>query len=202
MGNVYLTADLHFFHANVIKYCDRPYGSVEEMNQALIDNWNSVVTDDDTVYVLGDFSLAFRPVEIFTQRLNGLKYLIAGNHDFCHSYNKKSRNGRQDEWIKKYNDNGFTVLPEFYTTDLEGIGPVNMCHIPYDCEDPRYKNYKMADDGKILLCGHVHEKFLIKETSKGTVQINVGVDAPCSPWYMRPAKLEEIKDVINRAKKV
>jgi calcineurin-like phosphoesterase family protein len=88
---LYFTSDHHFWHTNIIKYCNRPFVSVEEMNEALIQNWNDLVLPEDEVYYLGDFSMAARPVEIYTSRLNGIKYLVPGNHDFCHSYNNKSR---------------------------------------------------------------------------------------------------------------
>ena len=52
---LYFSSDHHFFHANVIRYCNRPFGSVQEMNEALILNWNKTVTNDDIVYHLGDF---------------------------------------------------------------------------------------------------------------------------------------------------
>jgi calcineurin-like phosphoesterase family protein len=77
----YFTADLHFGHANVIKYNSRPFNSVEEHDRALVDNWNSVVTNKDRVYFLGD--LAFHPSSAakWVEKLNGLKYWIRGNHD-------------------------------------------------------------------------------------------------------------------------
>ena len=49
MSRIFVTSDTHFSHVNIIKYCNRPYASVEEMNNALIDNWNSVVKNDDLV---------------------------------------------------------------------------------------------------------------------------------------------------------
>lgn len=79
----YLTADTHFGHENVIKFCNRPYANAAEMDQALIDNWNAVVRPRDTVYHLGDFAYRCdhdRMKRIFN-RLNGEKHLFTGNHD-------------------------------------------------------------------------------------------------------------------------
>jgi calcineurin-like phosphoesterase family protein len=83
MGNTFFTSDDHFWHANIIKYCDRPFDSVEEMNEALIANWNSVVGKNDVVWNLGDFAF-FKNKETLRgliARLNGTKNLILGNHD-------------------------------------------------------------------------------------------------------------------------
>lgn len=51
---VYFTADTHFGHENIIKFCDRPFASVEEMDETLIANWNGRVRANDTVFILGD----------------------------------------------------------------------------------------------------------------------------------------------------
>jgi calcineurin-like phosphoesterase family protein len=79
---IFLIGDLHFNHRNIIKYCSRPFNSVEDMNEQLIKNWNSVVGKNDIVYVVGDFALCGKQkiIEI-GQRLNGRKRLILGNHD-------------------------------------------------------------------------------------------------------------------------
>ena len=80
---IYFTADNHFFHAKAIVYGKRPYADLDEMHAALIENWNSRVTQDDTVYVLGDFAFKNKQDQIqpiFAQ-LNGKKHLIIGNHD-------------------------------------------------------------------------------------------------------------------------
>lgn len=84
LKNTWLTSDSHFFHENILKYCNRPFGSVEEMNEVLVKNWNSVVKPDDHVYHLGDF--CFGNVEKWNWclepgRLNGHIHLILGNHD-------------------------------------------------------------------------------------------------------------------------
>lgn len=81
-GKIFLTSDLHLNHGNIINYCDRPFSSTSEMNNTLIDNWNKVVTNDDIVFILGDFCFnGPREWEKWLTRLNGTKHLIQGNHD-------------------------------------------------------------------------------------------------------------------------
>ena len=79
---VFFTSDLHFGHQNIIRFCNRPWKTTEEMDKALIENWNSVVGKNDIVFDLGDFAFApnWRWKEILSQ-LNGKHYLILGNHD-------------------------------------------------------------------------------------------------------------------------
>lgn len=78
---IYFTADFHFGHSKILRedYSNRPWASIEEMNEALIENYNNIVGDKDEVYILGDFS--FCDPAPFIERLNGKKYLINGNHD-------------------------------------------------------------------------------------------------------------------------
>ena len=80
-------ADTHFGHKNIIRYDNRPFNSVHEMDNELIENWNSVVSNDDIVYILGDISWYddSKTANIFS-RLNGHKILIKGNHDKISSY--------------------------------------------------------------------------------------------------------------------
>ena len=79
---VYFTSDLHLGHENVIKLCNRPFDSIEEMDEALIHNWNRKVTNGDTVYVLGDLMYkSKKPPEEYLRQLKGKKHLIVGNHD-------------------------------------------------------------------------------------------------------------------------
>jgi calcineurin-like phosphoesterase family protein len=80
---IHFTADLHLGHANIIKYCNRPFSNVEEMDEELIRRWNSVVEPGDKVYHLGDFCFV-REVEkanYYLSRLNGHKFFLKGNHD-------------------------------------------------------------------------------------------------------------------------
>ena len=83
---IWFTADTHFNHANVIEYSCRPFRDLHHMTEALVDNWNAVVKQGDTVYHLGDFALSWgkkhaEVIDSLLSRLNGKKWLIKGNHD-------------------------------------------------------------------------------------------------------------------------
>lgn len=82
INHTWFTSDTHFYHKNIIKYCNRPFNNVEEMNETLINNWNSVVKKDDTVFHLGDMGFCGTQNLISVlSKLNGNIYLIRGNHD-------------------------------------------------------------------------------------------------------------------------
>ena len=136
MGENFYIADMHLSHANVINFDKRPYKNAKEMNKALIENWNSVVNPDDTVYILGDFCWGKEDewIEILKQ-LKGNKQLIKGNHDIK-SMSKELRSLFQD--VKDYKeiaDSGRRVI---------------MCHYPM----PFYKADYNPDC--YMLYGHVH----------------------------------------------
>ena len=78
---IYFTADLHFGHENIIKLTGRPFSSVEEMDGALIANWNRKVKGNDTVYIVGDLIYKSSAPEKYLSQLKGKKVLICGNHD-------------------------------------------------------------------------------------------------------------------------
>jgi calcineurin-like phosphoesterase family protein len=79
---VWLTSDTHFGHENIIKYCGRPFSTVEEMDKEIIRRWNNAVKKDDIVFHLGDFCLGNKEiVSKMVQQLNGRISLILGNHD-------------------------------------------------------------------------------------------------------------------------
>ena len=79
---ILFTSDLHLGHKNILKLCNRPFSSIEEMDAVLIENWNRKVHKNDQVYILGDLMYRNEKLpEEYLRQLNGKKHLITGNHD-------------------------------------------------------------------------------------------------------------------------
>ena len=98
----YFIADTHFNHENIIKYCNRPFENVKEMNEYIITKWNSVVTKNDIVYHLGDVGFGTREeLKNLVSRLNGTKILIRGNHDFRRGVNGWKKVGFVEVYRKR-----------------------------------------------------------------------------------------------------
>jgi calcineurin-like phosphoesterase family protein len=83
MSNIFFSSDHHINHNNIIKYSNRPFANVDEMNEALVENHNKIVKPKDLVFFLGDFLFTkdFYDYEKWIRRFNGNKVLILGNHD-------------------------------------------------------------------------------------------------------------------------
>lgn len=82
MSRVFVTSDQHFGHTNVIKYCERPFDTIEQMDYEIIKRWNNTVGKLDKVFVLGDFSFHDeQKTKDILEKLHGTKSLIMGNHD-------------------------------------------------------------------------------------------------------------------------
>lgn len=146
----WFTSDTHFYHTNIIKYCDRPFSDVNEMNEKIIRNWNERVMPNDLVFHLGDFGLFKRDKrpESVLNRLNGRIYLIRGNHDHTDTRRtfEKDAEGAWlsfDSWVR-YND---TMCPAL------------MVHKPQNAPTDMFFGREMEDGTpQIILYGHVHEK--------------------------------------------
>jgi calcineurin-like phosphoesterase family protein len=154
---LFFTSDTHLDHFNIIRYCNRPFKTTEEMNETIISNWNSVVKPEDTVYHLGDFCLSARErMRWLGSRLNGHKHLIMGNHD---------------KGKTRLHEAGFeSVIRSIHETfKLKNGMTVHLAHYPYKTNDAW--NWSPVDNGLILLCGHVHDRWKIKNK-----MVNVGVD--------------------------
>ena len=102
MRNIFVISDTHFGHANIIKYCNRPFSTSDEMTSTLVENWNKVVKDGDIVYHLGDVYLGAAGQVLHA--LNGHKRLVLGNHD----------NGK-DQYLQRYFQKilAWRMFPEF-----------------------------------------------------------------------------------------
>lgn len=137
MGKIFYIADWHYGHANCIHFDNRPFKDVEEMNESLIANWNSVVSHCDTVYVLGDmFWCKTTEAIAVLDKLNGQKILVQGNHDRVHDTQFRSKFVKIDEYMEI----------------KDGDRNVVLCHYPIPC----FKNHFY---GWYHLYGHVHTSF-------------------------------------------
>ena len=182
--NIWFTSDIHFNHFNVIKYCNRPWTTVEDMNETIIKNYNSKVQPTDTCWILGDLTLAsFKIAGPLIQRLNGKKFLVQGNHD------KYSRG--------QYLALGFTEI--FQEVQLKIVGHrLLLSHFPYKpspeqlTEDLRYLDRRPDNKGSWLLHGHRHSN---KETCVRSNMIDVGVDA----WNYFPVSLQQIESILGQS---
>lgn len=138
-SGVFFTSDTHFGHESIINFCNRPFSSVKEMDQALIDNWNSVVGPNDYVFHLGDF--CFKGTQYWDNilnQLNGHKFLILGNHDLK---NLNAGPMLKFDWV------GFQAYIQIENRSIF------LNHFPFLCYGGMYREY---DKAVLSLCGHVH----------------------------------------------
>ena len=133
---IFFSADTHFGHANIIRFCNRPFGTVEEMDEALVANWNGRVGGNDTVYFLGDlfFRASDDRVRDILGRLKGRKHLVIGNHD--------------SSWMKgDLVDRHFVEAANYLDVSVGGRHLV-MCHYPMLCWGGEGKSW--------MIHGHIH----------------------------------------------
>ena len=168
---IYVTSDLHFGHNNVIKYDNRPFQDVEEMDRALIALWNSTVLQKDTVYILGDLSwYGGEKTNKILKQLNGKKFLIVGNHD-----NKFL----EDE---EFNRNLFAGIYDY----LE----IKENHVRYVLFHYPIADFNGKLGGAIHLYGHIHNTNLPLEESLEH-SYNVGVVR----HNFKPVRLERFHEL-------
>jgi calcineurin-like phosphoesterase family protein len=168
----WFTSDAHFGHANIIKFCDRPFSSLEHMHEELVRRWNDRVGVDDRVVVVGDFALGRIEESLqVLDRLNGTKDLVVGNHDRPFD----QRPAQRATWTTRYLEAGFhSVVNGTVGYTLGGRYPVLLGHFPYsgDSHDQdRYAQLRPFDAGLPIVHGHVHTAWRLNGR-----QLNVGVD--------------------------
>lgn len=111
---LWFTSDEHYGHSNIIKYCDRPFANADEMAQEIINRHNSLVSQGDHVYHLGDVTFQLE-AEWYIRQLNGIHHLILGNHDH-NSFHKRQRPGvyQSIQEAKQVNWNGYKFYLSHY----------------------------------------------------------------------------------------
>lgn len=170
----YFTADTHFFHKSLIHdriFSNRDFLCVEEMNEQIMDAWNEVVCDQDTVYHLGDIALVdgktkeYEKVDQLLKSLNGQIVFIKGNHDsramfkYLEKHNATLQNAR-----KKYLFNDVGLILKFDKKQFF------LTHYPLIVGNK---------GNRINLHGHIH-----RSTVNLSTCLNVGIDSPEADYLM------------------
>lgn len=183
MPKVFFTADTHFGHENVIRFDNRPFDSVEEMDKELINRWNAKVGRGDIVYVLGDmiWKSATNEAENLIKTLNGKIILIRGNHD---RFIKNAKAKKALAGIKDYDDIEVTL----------DDGSKRRCVLSHYFM-PFYNSHRY---GAVLLHGHSHcseESAVEREMPKNLNErgfLNEIYNVGCMHWNYEPVTLDEI----------
>lgn len=165
MTDIWFTSDLHIGHENINKYCYRPFATSQEMDEYMLERWNSCVKPGDTIYVLGDMHHgkgSGKVADLWLSRANGRKHIVWGNHDH--------RDGIRGRFVSAKD---YAVLRKNETS-----APWDMVlfHFPIESWERRNK-------GAVHLHGHTHN-----QSRKIARRIDVGVDA----WDYRPVHLDQI----------
>ena len=168
---IFFSADLHIAHANIIKYCNRPFKSLNEMNHTILDNYLKTVQDEDTVFLLGDLTIkrgssSKKYISMIYNFLPGQKHLIKGNHD---KYTK--------EFYKE--ECGFISVRKKISTSKYVL-----------VHDPAHFSNMDLQSGKLLLHGHRHYLKPTDNLESSAKIYDVGVDAN----HFFPVSLGRIKE--------
>ena len=172
----YYVSDLHFGHANVIKFDNRPFETVEEMDRVMIENWNARVSDEDHVYIVGD--LIFRSgnaPEWYLKQLKGHKHLVVGNHD--HKWLK----GMMEEKREKFFDD---IQQMMFIMDQGN--EIHLCHFPI-------AEWAKFHGGAYHIYGHIHNR--TDDAYQFLKQYDHALNAAVSINHYMPVTFQEL--VVN-----
>lgn len=173
-NKVFYISDSHFWHKNVINFDKRPFDSIEEMNETIISNWNSVVGKDDTVFFLGDFAFAgIQKIQEIANRLNGIIHLIKGNHD---DYKILAKIGR------------FESIEGYKEIRIDGV-LVCMSHYPMIVWNGCHRN-------SIHIHGHSHGSLINTEFGQDYYKRKV-IDVGCNNIDYTPISHAEIIKIMD-----
>jgi calcineurin-like phosphoesterase family protein len=182
---IFFTSDSHYSHANIIKYCNRPFESVVEMNGTLINAWNEMVGMNDTIYHLGDFFFnKSGNVLDYIEALNGNIILVRGNHD----HSKTVKELKQHPRVTVFE--GFIDIKVDDDEMDSGYQMLTLCHYPMLA-------WNQSHRGAWQLFGHLHGTAEYYESHKERFspnQLDVGVDR----HNYRPISYMEVKEIITK----
>lgn len=177
-NNIYVISDTHFHHSNIIRedYCNRPFESIEEMNEVFVKNWNEKVSENTSVFHLGDFGFRSRAQNLETyKKLNGNIICLRGNHD------------KSSHPINTTNDIINLFLPK---EDLFPRQMIVLFHYPI-------LSWERASYGSVNIHGHTHGKLIPYEKIPGS-RIDVSIDALAkirSIQYKREIRKEDYSPI-------
>lgn len=170
--SVYFTSDEHFGHANIIKFCNRPFTGVDDMQEKLIENHNNVVKAGDRVYHLGDMfwrtTSDAQAISILS-RLNGQHYYILGNHEEVINRNSSLRNA-------------FIWVKDTFNLKISGLPNIWLSHYAH-------RVWNGSHRWAYHLYGHTHAAL----PEDGSLSIDVGVDA--RNFY--PISIDEVVTIME-----
>ena len=156
----YFTSDLHLGHANIIRFCNRPFADVDEMDETIIANWESRVREDDNVYILGDLMYRAKaaPDDVLS-RLPGRKHLVVGNHDHT--------------WLSRVDiSKHFVEVEDIIVLKTGGI-TMTLCHYPM-------LSWPHSFYGSYMVFGHIHNSVQVDDgweyIRERERMLNAGVD--------------------------
>ena len=170
----FYTADLHLDHRNVIKLSKRPFNDIDELQSAIIRNWNAKVSEGDDVYILGDSAFKATTLRYILPKLNGTKHILRGNHDYK-EINKLERLAAEPQNKKEFKNVHFHG--DIHSVSDDGQHIV-LCHYPI------YEWHKYQR-GSLHYHGHCHHN--IGRSFKDRAY-DVGVDG----WNFTPVTTQEI----------
>lgn len=168
---IYFSSDYHLGHANVIKFDNRPFKDVWEMDEAIIANHNSVVNKGDDFYFLGDISFNKRKTEEYLSRLNGNLYFIKGNHD-------------KSDTIKLYKQYG-TYLGQLDEIVVQGQ-EISLCHYSMLVWNKSHR-------GAWHLFGHSHHSL---PDNPNSMSFDVGING--KGYGYKPLSFDQVKAIMSK----
>ena len=181
MPNTFLSADTHFCHASILQHCNRPWQTIEEHDEALIKNWNSVVSKRDLVFFMGDFAMIPKQTDgtarmklyrRLRMRLNG-KIILGGL-------------GNHDQMSQIVYQECFSEVHQFVERKINGYC-FTMCHYPLVSWNRSHYNKQNNSDFKkcsFMVHGHCHNRL----PYSNPFLVDVGVDG----WNYTPVSIEQL----------